>query len=249
MHEARAYTYVDRSQATVGNQWFERSWSAFLGNTNSLFQQRGEVEWITSRCPEFEVLCDDAALNVMDFGEVVWSEENSPVGATLVGRQVRPGCEVTVSTLAYHDNPGMRRLVSIRNTGAKPIIIRRVAIEQLSVRQEGLCVLSHGFERQHETLDWETEERGPALAVNGRGLFLGVEGGARFAAFTRDPNVCSVYVHGPKRLDPGAVWELPPAFILPFHGDIHDASRTVLAELLMRLRDKPARYTESEDDF
>ncbi len=244
MDEARAYTYVDRSRATVGNRWFERSWSAFLGNTNSLFHQRAEMEWIASRCAEFEVVCDDASWDVMDFGEVSWSEENSRLGATLVARQERPGFEVTVSTLAYHDNPGMRRSISLRNTSRERIIVRRVAVEQLPVWCEGLRVLSHGFEREHETLEWDTEERGPALTLDGYGLFVGVEGGARFSVFTREPNVCSIFVDGPRSLDPSAVWQMPPAFILPFSGDIGDASRSTLAELLMRLREKTPRQPD-----
>jgi len=247
----RAYTYVDRTHAIVGNYWMERTWSAFLGNTCSLLQRHCEIEWVAGASSEFELTNENCRLDVMDFGEVIWSEQNSPAGATLVCLQQRPDLEVCVKTLAYHENPGMRRRVSVRNRGHEEIIIRRITLEQLPISSDGITVLTDGFGQAQDTVDIETSERGIALARDdGRGIITGIDGGGLYSAFGRECDCCRLALHGPKRLAPGKIWKLPATYILPYAGDLAETVRTTYAQLLMHLRKQSrARQHVGEDFF
>lgn len=246
----RAYTYVDRTHAVVGNFWMERTWSAFLGNTCSLFQKRGEIEWIAGASSEFEVRDEHRSFDMMDFGEVLWSEENSPIGATLVCRQQRPDLEVCIKTLAYHDNPGMRRRVAVRNMGQEEIIIRRVTLERLPLSQDGIAVLTDGFEQTQKAVDCETSERGIALArKDGRGIITGIDGGGLYSAFSRPCECCCLGLLGPKRLAPGKIWKLPVTYILPYAGDLAETLRTTYAQLLMNLRKHERAREQISEEF
>ncbi len=246
----RAYTYVDRTLAIVGNHWMERTWSAFLGNTCSLLQKHCEIEWVAGASSEFVVSNDDCRLDVMDFGEVTWSEQNSVAGATLVCLQQRPNLEVCVKTLAYHENPGIRRRVSVRNRGEEEVIVRRITLEQLPILPDGITVLTNGFEQAHKALDIETSERGIALnRKDGRGIITGIDGGGHYSVFGRECECCCLSVLGPKRLAPGKVWKLPATYILPYAGDLTDTVRTTYAHLLMQLRKQTRARDHVGEDF
>lgn len=248
--DERAYTYVDRTHAVVGNHWMERTWSAFLGNTYSLLQKHCEIEWITGPSSEFEIRDENRSFDMMDFGEVIWSEENSSIGATLVCRQQHPDLEVCIKTLAYHKNPGMRRRVSVRNRSDKEIIIRRVTLERLPISPDGVTVLTDGFEQPQNAVDFDTLERGIALArEDGRGIITGIDGGGHYSAFSRPCECCCLALLGPTCVAPGEVWKLPATYILPYAGDLTETVRTTYAQLLMHLRKQSRARDHVGEDF
>ncbi len=55
MKTSRAYTEIGPAVAAIGNAWFERSWSAFIGCTMGLAQRAGTLDWLQERSPEFQI--------------------------------------------------------------------------------------------------------------------------------------------------------------------------------------------------
>lgn len=230
----RAYTYIDRSRAVVGNRWMERTWSAFLGNTTSLLQKAGEFEWLERKGPEFRVVTDEGPLEVLDFGETAWSEENSPRGGTLVSVQSRPGIEITLRTTALHDHPAFVRTVSVLNTGGEPLTVREFLPERLPLRRDGLQVYTEDFSSGAVSADWHATQPAAALALGDRGLFFGSRGGGHFRLFADEDGECAVRIAGPRRLEPGQTWRLEPTFLIPYTGWLQEAATTLYSQFLLR---------------
>lgn len=231
----RAYTYIDRGRAVVGNRWMERTWSAFLGNTNSLVQKAGEFEWLSGRGAEFRVAVEGAGpLEVLDFGDTAWSEENGERGATLVSVQRRPGLEVVVRTMALHEHPAFVRTVSLLNTGEDAVTVQEALVERLPVRREGVQVYTDDFSCGADWADWKGEHPAAAVAREDRGLFFGQRGGGHFRLFAEGDGECAVRVAGPRRLEPGEGWETAPTFLIPYTGWLQDAAASLYAQFLLR---------------
>lgn len=230
----RAYTYIDRTRAQVGNRWIERTWSTFIGNTNALVQKDGGFEWLAGRSGEYRVEIEDDEFDVMDFGDTAWSEENSVQGATLVSTQRGAGMELVIRTLAFHDHPALVRTVTVRNLGGDPLPIREVLPERLPLRRDGLRVFTDDFSRGTTAADWHTDRPAAALALEDRGLFLGRQGGGHFTLFDPDPTECALRVPSPGLLGPGEIWRTAPIFLIPFTGGVADAAATVYASFLQR---------------
>lgn len=229
----RAYTYIDRARAVVGNSWMERTWSAFLGHTTALVQKSGDYEWLSGPAQEFLLETDRGRLGVLDFGETAWSEENDTRGATLVSVQRRPGLELAFRVTALHDHPGFIRSAVVRNTGDEAVVIDGILPERLPIRREGLLVYTDDLSQGQASADWRAPHPGAALAREDRGLFFGQRGGGHFRLFSEDGE-CSVVVEGPQRILPGDSWRTAPTFLVPFTGHVRDAAATLYAQFLLR---------------
>ncbi len=230
----RAYTYIDRGRAVAGNRWMERVWSAFLGNTVSLVQKEPGFEWIVGQSAEFRLALEDNLLDVLDFGEVDWSEESSPIGASLVCRQRHGRFEMVIRTLVYHDLPVMVRAVNVTNLGPGRVRIDHLLSDRLPLRHPGVRVYTHDFAQSHGPTVWETHEHAAAIAVDDVGLFFGRRGGGLFFLFAPEAQECAVTVPGPLELASGETWHTSPTFLLPYSGLTRDAAATVYSQFLTR---------------
>ncbi len=231
MTDERAYTYVATGTARLGNRWFERRWTTFLGTTIELRLKEVDFDWLTRHGAEFSLAVNGETREGPHLGAAEWSEECDQYAATLVCRYSQPGLEVIVRTGALHDGPGMFRSAQVMNSAREPVTISNVALEILPLRTEGAVVYTDGFAKESEALAWETTEETAAVVVKRRrGLFLGIDGGGRFELFAPDRERCALVLTEERVLAPGAVWEFPEAFVALFTGDVRLAAGGVLDE-------------------
>lgn len=233
----RAYTHIDRGRAAVGNRWLERSWSTFLGNTVSLIQKDGPFEWMAGQSGEFRVALDEALLEILDFGDIEWSEEANSHGASLLCRRRHARYELSVRTFAYHDLPAMVRTVNVTNLGTGYASIDHVLSERLPIRHSDVRVYTSDFSSGNGPTVWETHHHAAAIALDDRGMFVGQMNGGLFFLFAPDARECAVAATGPTKLAPGETWRTPPSFLVPFVGLTRDAASTVYAQFVQRFLD------------
>lgn len=240
----RAYTYINRAVAVVGNRWIERRWSPFLGATESLVDRADGFDWIKGPCLELGLNIDGAFLEPVDLGEAVWAEDNSPLGATLTCTRERPDLNVTVTTLAYHDLPAMLRTVRLLNKSATSMRVSRAVLDSFAMRRNTFRALVHGFRDAYPAIVHETDERAVALQLKHRGLISGLEGHATYELCAPDPSSCAICINQIIPLEPGRWFELPASFLIPYRGDVADASRTRFADFLVHRRDLDGEVKE-----
>ena len=222
--QSRAYTQVRPGTACIGNRWFERCWSAFVGNTIGLTQQSGPHEWAQGDGVEFHVACKTGTYGVMELGDIEWSEECTPHAAGLVLRKESPeGLGVTVLTQVFHDFPGQLRRVRVFNTGRRVFDVVRVIAESLPLSQDGVQVMRADRDEAFAPAFREGFHLAGIIRGN-RGLLLGIDGDGGIAAFDPDKKACSLVVEAGRTLLPGGFWDLPPMLLIPFTGDIREAA-------------------------
>ncbi len=202
----RAYTEVGPGTARLGNAWWERAWSAFVGNTIELTQRAGQFQWLAGGSPEFQIHCPDRFFGIMDLGDVEWSEECTPHAAGLVLRKQGPeGVGVVICTYAFHDHPGMLRTFRVYNAGRAAADITEVSVEVLSLRDCEISVHSDApravFTAQDHGLAIEIEEDPDAVSL------------------TPDGTHYAIVTPGPGLLLPGSYWDGPAVRLIPFTGD------------------------------
>jgi hypothetical protein len=134
----RAYTYVDRGAARVGNAWTERSWSSFLGVTTDLRAVHAEFDWLRGRSEEFAATIDGEQHRPTQSGAVEWSEENAPVGATLQGQYRSDTVLLTIRSLAFHTHPAILRTTTLMNVSGEPIQIEAATMDTIAVATDEL---------------------------------------------------------------------------------------------------------------
>lgn len=233
----RAYTYIDRTTAIVGNRWIERRWSPFLGATESLVDKADGFDWINGACNELGFDIDGKFHEPVDLGEAVWQEDNSPLGATLTCIREQPRLEVHVVTLAYHDMPAMLRTIRLLNKSGKPVNVRRRIFDCLPMKRKTFHALVQGFRESHPSILYESDERAVALQLKHRGLIFGHEAAATYELRDPDPTCCVIACNTSVAVEPGRWFELPAAYIIPYRGPVADASRTRFADFLAHRRD------------
>jgi len=232
----RAYTYIDRSVARVGNQWVERSWAAFDGRTASLAVKPAQFDWITGKSTEFRIQTSTGAFGIPELSHIEWSEENSPEGATLILKRTGDTMQLTTRSFVYHELPAMLRSHTLINLSREVIVVERMTTDSLAIDQPGVRVRTDLFEKTSESKVWETEERAAAIEYQTMGFFIGQEKGGRYELFDPDPGSCSVLAPASFTLGPGDILHLPRLYIVFYGGPWQEASRTVFAEVLADLR-------------
>jgi len=235
MNERRAYTRIDPGIARVGNTWFERTWSTFIGDTIELQHKSRGIEWTAGKSLEFHLEVDGEALGVMELGEREWSEACNPFGAGLVARYGGDKLALVIGTLALHTNPGMLRTAHIMNRSETPVRVNAVATEALALRREDVRVYTQDFQREQVAVAWETSESTAALLHGDGGLVLGMQGGGRFELFAPDGTQCVLRALEEKTLAPGEHWRLPDTFVLPFSCSLKDCQEQVLPDFLLQV--------------
>lgn len=227
--KGRAHTTVTPGTARIGNRWFERGWSAFIGNTIELTQQPGPFEWAVGDGVEFRVECEDRSRGVMELGAIEWSEECTPHAAGLVMRKESPeGLGVTVLTHAFHDHPGQLRRVRVFNAGTRIFAISRICLEALPLRRDEVQFhVADTAEPCRRTI-WVGDGEVAITQPGGRGLLCGMDGAARYELFDPDPRMCAIVIPGNRVLPPGQFYDLPPALLIPFTGGPGEATQRLL---------------------
>jgi len=246
MKPDRAYVRINAGAALLGNAWLERSWSTFVGNTFELRQKAGNFAWVVGNCPEFRIATQNRVFGIMDLGDLDWSEVYTPFGAGLMARKSGPGLLFVIGSFALHENPGMLRSTRIMNISSDPITLDHVAVDVLAIPHSGTRVRTHQFAREQDALAWQTDEPAAALLLRDRGLILGILGGGLFQLFQPEPGSCALVVPNGRTLEPGQVWPLPDAFLLPFTGDPDRAVSSLLGDFLLHVRHMKAWETQIE---
>lgn len=232
----RGYTYVDHGLARVGNRWLERVWSGFMGHTTSLMQKEGNIEWAAPKSPEFSLDAAGATLGVDDFGEVEWSEECNELGATLVATHRRPGLELRVEQLAFHEAPALLRSVTLLNSGSQAIEMGPVIAECIALDRPEVRFCTGDFKQPQESADSAGSPALGALVHGGCGLLMLCESEGRIDLGARSPGICSVAFQGSKRLAPSQRAFIGRTFLIAFEGDAVAARDTLVADVQGRLR-------------
>jgi hypothetical protein len=207
MDEKRAYTHADITRVCLGNAWFEREWSGFLGHSVSLLQQPGDVEWMADMGSEFRLHLGGDALGIMEFGAVGWSEEQSPFGASVVAHFDGDALAMEIRTMALHEEPGMFRRVTLQNLTDAPMTLESAALELLPM-EAAVC---EGAEAALPSAPWEGAT-GFAVTRPGRHVLCAAAPGL---VVTLDPeDGLTLALQGPVVLPAGQRVTLPEALLL-----------------------------------
>jgi hypothetical protein len=233
----RAYTYIDRGAAIVGNGWIERRWNAFLGTTVGLVDKATGFDWINGECSEMYLDLDGQGLDTMALGKAAWLEDTSALGATLTCMHERPGLDVQIQTMAYHDLPVLLRTVRLLNKSRHPQSLRRIVLDSFAMRRKTFRALVHGFHESHPELVHKTDERAVALQLTRRGLILGCEASATYELCAPNPMACAVARDETVNLPEDRWIALPACYLIPYQGPVEHASRTCFAEFLAHRRE------------
>ncbi len=233
----RAYTYIDRANALVGNRWLERRWSSFLGVTVALVDKMDGYDWITGECAEFSLHLGDETLGPLDLGETLWTEDNGPLGATLTCTRDRPDLEVRVSTLAYHDIAAMLRRIRVLNKSKNPLQVRHATLDSIAVGRKTFRALVNGFHETHAAIRHTTDERGVALQLKHRGMIMGHEAPATYALCDPAPPACAIQRFESHVIGAGRWMEWEASYLIPYRGPVADASRRQFADFLAHRRE------------
>ncbi|MCL4217479.1 MAG: hypothetical protein KJ052_10820 [Candidatus Hydrogenedentes bacterium] len=244
---SRAYTYVDRTVVRLGNRWIERTWSAFIGNSTNLHHKMADTELLEGRSREFALLVDGEWRGVMDFAEIEWSEENSPLGAALICRQRGDGLDVVIRTTAFHDNPGMVRQVSVANLGEGTVDLGPACSEALTLDPDKTTIWASGFEAAVTSQEYKSPDHAVALEVNGSEILFGQIGGGQFHLFAQEPGECAVFVDEQAALAGGQTWHMPPTLLLPYTEGRDSAFTRLLGEFLLKCRELKRLHDRPRD--
>lgn len=235
MLSARAYVRIEPGTVYLGNAWMERSWSRLLGQTSGLIHRLDGFDWLAGMGPGVRASVDGQAIAPLELDDVEWSEFQTPFGAGLVLRQFGPRFGITSRFFLFHESPGMLRRTEILNRSPKPLAVD-LAMEALPMRRPGIQVLTHGFMRRRDTAVWDTEERAAGMALLGRGLMLGIEGGGRYELFEPDPEMCALCLRQPIEAAPGTVAALPESHLAPYSGQAEEAGMAAYGDFLRMVR-------------
>jgi len=231
----KAATHIDAGAARIWNSWTERQWSAFLGTGVELTHRPLEKNWFTSMSQEITVDLNGKTVDHMAFGAVDWSEECNPLGAVLVAERHGIAPDLTVSSLLFHDSPGIIRRTIFFNPGQEAVTIANPVLDRLPLAP--CTVLIDGFREKAAAFEGQSEERALALVDQGVGLIVGIEDGGYYDCFGSEPNACTLQRRETRVLEPGETWVLPDTFVVPFAGDINEFSAKGFAAFLRLWRD------------
>lgn len=240
----RAYTYIDKTKAHAGNAWIDRGWSAFFGATTSLVDRIGRFDWIASRCGEIGAQVQGHRFGVLDFGEVEFSEENSPLGATLIVEKRRPGLTVRIRTMAFHEFPAMLRMVTFLNLCEGELRLDPVTVDCMALRKAELTPATLYVLPQADGAPWEFSPDALIAKAENGGLVLGTSKGC---AIQQMPDKITFKVAGKDALNSGRQWALPPTFYFAFEKHFDDQAQAKLSGFLRACYDS-VKEPASEDD-
>jgi len=207
MDDKRAYTHADITRVCLGNAWFEREWSGFLGHSVSLIQQPDDAEWMSDMGTEFRLVIGGDMVGIMELGAVAWSEEQSPYGASVVAHFDGDALAMEIRTMALHAEPGMFRRVTLQNLTDAPMMLDAAALELIPMEMAA-CT---GVEMTLPAAPWE-RAAGFAISRPGRHLLCAAEHGLTMS-LDADSGL-TLDLQGPITLPPGQRVTLPEALLL-----------------------------------
>ncbi len=229
----RAYTYIDRASARLGNAYHERRWSAFMGLTVALLDKTARFDWLAAPSPsgesiEFAFSSRERLFQPLDFGSVEWSEENSPMGATLVARWVGQHVDVTIRSFLFHDKPGFVRVVSVANKTVDILNLDKVMLDAF--------VLRAGVEFRKETLPqldfgapWRPSGDVLSATLRDYGMFVIPPQAFHFEV---QGGLCSIHSDEPLSLSARQIVHFPPVLLLPYQPPLNLIVKSQYADFI-----------------
>lgn len=234
----RAYSYITRSEAVVGNAAAERRFALFPGYTLSLRQViagRGYIEWIERPVLDWELNCrGNGGSGVPAVPE--WSEACDETGASLWAQWNTPNLVVRTWCLAFHRIPALVRGLTVSPRHSAP---QCIAVERLILRRDGAGILDDCLTHRMEYGAWTGRRAATELkGGGGAGLLLGTDSEGWFQLFNPDPAV--VRVGFDPLTDPSDPEDaLRCVVIVPYTGS-PAAAAEVLEEAIRQLRIREA---------
>lgn len=215
MTEERAYTHLDHVRVVLGNAWIEREWSTLIGNTVSLFQKQGEVEWLAADSVESRLVVNGEPLGLLDLGAPEWSEQQTPYGALLSARYSGPRFGLELWTMALHRQPALLRGGALRNGTQESVVVDRLSLEEIPVVQ-AIC--------EEDTLapaDFPWEDASGAVAIRrpGKCLVVAYQSPLSARAYESPTARYSFETTTPCTLLPGQRMVLPGLLLLAGRGE------------------------------
>ena len=232
----RAHTHVDYATAKVGNRWLERSWSRFMGTTNSLLEKEQDREWVAVNNPEFRIELSDCVLGPMELGDTDFSDTVNELGAVLTLVKSNDALTFTVQTIAFHDMPVMIRQVSLANRSDEAKLIRSISLDAFKLESDESCFLTQFFSKEHSAVLSDTDETTVALEWDRSGFLVGRTGEAIFDLGHSAPGVCEIRSAVEKELSPGETLTCERTLLMPYGESPLDFANKQIPQVMNRLK-------------
>lgn len=239
----RAYTYIDRGSARVGNSFLERSWSTFLGVTLSIRDRGTGWEWLSRKTTsdsaphtqglpltgdEFLLSSTNAMFRPFDFGYVEWSEENNLSGAVLSACWTGSQVDVVMRAFAFHEHPGVVRTLSIKNKSSETLGLEQSLFESFSIRKDILTTMEPLPQITLPT-SWETPKCGVIATSGNRGILVAAAGKGHMLL---ENNTYGASHNEIIELAPGTLLSFPPTFLFAYPAPFNLAAKSLYLDLL-----------------
>jgi hypothetical protein len=245
----RAYTHVDYATAKVGNRWLERSWSRFMGTTNSLIEKESEREWVSANNPEFKIETDGVPLGPMELGDTNFSDTVNDLGAVITLEKSNPELVFTAETTAFHDKPVLVRKVSLRNLTDSPKVVRSIASEAITLDSNDVRFLTQFFSKEESGVIADTKETTIGIEWGEDGLLVGKMGEGNFDLGHSESQTCQIIVPIHNELQPGETREFGRTMLMLYQGDPLDFANTQIPDVVKRIQDFESAEQRKADEL
>ena len=233
-----AYTRIDAGIVRLGNRYMERSWSALLGKTTSLYDRCTEVEWISKTSPEFQLRHQKTPIRPYDLSEMEWSEHADSLGCAVAARYASESFCMTITTRVFHGIPGLWRSYVMRNMTRETQCIDRAALELLAVASGAVRIFTQAESLVPAPAVWRADA--PSVVALERahsGLFLGMQAPGAYGLFAPEPDCCAVVTEEALEIPSGKERCFPDTCIMPYTGPREKALSGPYAALLAQIRE------------
>ena len=244
MTPERAHTHIDRGTALAANRWFERAWQLFNGQTFSLEVAETKWDWITAPSPEIALTLNGAAMGLMDFPSLEISEHADAFGAGIRIVRANEQIRVTTDTTVLHDFPAYVRKHSIMNLTSEEVSIEHFALDALTLNHEGIVAATDDFSSAQPALRLEESIATVGIEYHEGCMLLGTTEPANYDCFDATPGELRVTCAHPVVSPPYESVDAPVLFGIVYQGPMANASRKVLGEVLLLLREMMKRDDE-----
>jgi len=232
----RAYSYIDRGNAIAGNEFIQRAWANFTGQTFSLYDKRGKFDWVTGRTSDFVIRTPDGDITFMDIGDVDCSELANPFGAGITLRRRGPKVSLTTETIVLHELPAYAVRHRLLNRTEEELVVDGFARECLVMELAKREVYTDYLETAQESARATCDDKAVGVWTGQNGIFAGQHGGGTYDLFHSDPAMIRIETKEGFRLAPGEDMAFPYLYVAFFTGAIQDASRKMLGDVLMAVK-------------
>lgn len=208
-------------------------WARVTGDTIGLIQKEEGKEWIGAPSAEFALTVNGRALGLLDFGQTEWSEENGPIGATLVVHRRSDEVEFEIRTVAFHEFPALLRSTEIRNLSESHITAKSIASDIVSLD-------AHAASRWTSDASFCPSD-GPidrtAFVISNYGLMFQSESASQIVVATSNSTTCTIRQLADVFLAPAEAHVLDASLIFPFNGSPAEAAHAMRVQCMRWVRE------------